>query len=915
MSFFPFRTAREFLRVTVLVLILAATSGYWFYQQFLGDLPDLRGIEDYRPALTSLVVDRNGLLIAEFHEERRRLVPIGEIPEATQLAFVAAEDKSFFEHRGLDYSSILRAAKANLLGGGIKQGASTITQQTVKSLLLSPERTFRRKIREMVLARRIEEFFTKNEILYLYVNQIYFGHGAWGIGQAARDYFGKDVKDLSVSESALLAGLPQRPSDYSPYRNPASAERRRLYVLGRMLADDFIDETSYAEAVADPPVIQAHEDQAGLGNAEHFSEFVRRHLFDAIGGEAVLRDGLIIETTLDLELQRAAVAALRKGLEAHDRRQGYRGPLRQVESEAVEEEILRLGESNGALLVDDSDDPVVAILTEALGAGSAETDAAPGLPGLSETNPADLATLDGLADLFTPTPSLPFDTPLDGIVLSLDSESQSARVAFAPGVEGRVDLEDVNWAREPNPDRRPRPVKRIGDIFAPGDVARFLRLADHPVPDEPEGESSPGETALPPPPRLGLHQSPIVEGALLSFENGTGDVLAMVGGYDYQSSEFNRATQAKRQPGSAFKPFIYGAALEKGYTPVSEVVDRPVVYTDPVSGFVWAPRNYGRRFFGPMPLRNALKKSINNATVHLFRDLGVDFVIDYTHRFGIQSPLVRDLSLALGSSSMTLLELTTAYSVFPNKGRLIPPRFIKRVTRRDGTVLVEDVFLTNPPEEPPPAVAAPGPPAVAASGPLATAAPVLAEPEVAPSQVEGEKPEAESLADEDPALDEDRVISEADAYLMSDLLAAVVQEGTGRGLLRLGRPLAGKTGTTNEQGDAWFMGFSPDVTTGVWVGHDDNHVLGFGETGAGAALPIWRDFMRVALAEREARDFEVPAEHIVFQRIDRDTGLIADASTKNAYFQPFIEGTEPKRSVSERESASDARRALREDIF
>lgn len=904
MSFFPFRTAREFLRVAALLLILAGTAGFWFYQQFLGDLPDLRGIEDYSPALTSLVLDRNGLLIAEFHEERRRLVPIGEIPEATQLAFVAAEDKSFFEHKGLDYSSILRAARANLLGGGIKQGASTITQQTVKSLLLSPERTFRRKFREMVLARRLEEFFTKNEILYLYVNQIYFGHGAWGIGQAARDYFGKDVKDLSISESALLAGLPQRPSDYSPYRNPASAERRRLYVLGRMLADGFIDEESYAEAVADPPLIQEHEDQAGLGNAEHFSEFVRRHLFDAIGGEVVLRDGLIIETTLDLELQRAAVAALRKGLEAHDRRQGWRGPLRQVESEGLEAEILRLGESNAPLFVDESDDPMVEILAQALGAESAETDTT---AEFAETDPPDLATLERLAEVFTPPPSLPFDTPLEGIVLSLDAESQSARVAFAPGVEGRVDLKDVNWAREPNPDRRPRPVKRIGDVFAPGDVAQFLRLADHPLPDETEDESSPGEAALPPPPRLGLHQAPIVEGALLSFENGTGDVLAMVGGYNYRSSEFNRATQAKRQPGSAFKPFIYGAALEKGYTPVSEVVDRPVVYTDPVSGFVWAPRNYGRRFFGPMPLRNALKKSINNATVHLFRDLGVDFVIDYANRFGIQSPMERDLSLALGSSSMTLLELTTAYSVFPNKGRLVPPRFIKRVTRRDGTVLVEDVFLTSPSEETPPAVAAPGAPAATP--------PVLAEPEAPPLDLDDAASEAESLADEDPPLEKDRVISEADAYLMSDLLAAVVQEGTGRGLLRLGRPLAGKTGTTNEQGDAWFMGFSPDLTTGVWVGHDDNRVLGFGETGAGAALPIWRDFMRVALAAREVRDFEVPAEHIVFQRIDRDTGLIADASTKNAYFQPFIEGTEPERSVSERESASDARRALREDIF
>jgi penicillin-binding protein 1A len=389
----------------------------------------------------------------------------------------------------------------------------------------------------------------------------------------------------------------------------------------------------------------------------------------------------------------------------------------------------------------------------------------------------------------------------------------------------------------------------------------------------------------------------------------------MVGGYDYRHSEFNRATQAERQPGSAFKPFIYGAALQKGYTPVSEVVDRPVVYTDPVSGFVWAPRNYGRHFFGPMPLRNALKKSINNATVHLFRDVGVDFVIDYANRFGIHSPLERDLSLALGSSSMTLLELTTAYSVFPNKGRLVVPRFIRRVIRRDGTVLLEDVLLGNPREPAAPAVASRGiePGDTSAVGePSEGGALALARAGSEPGQ---EVPDESSADPDSETLPDDRVISEAAAYLMSDLLSAVVQEGTGRGLLRLGRPLAGKTGTTNEQGDAWFMGFSPDLTTGVWVGHDDNSVLGFGETGAGAALPIWRDFMRVALADRPIRDFEVPANHIVFQRIDRDTGLIADASTQDAYFQPFIEGTEPRRSVSQQESDSDARRALREDVF
>ena len=495
---------------------------------------------------------------------------------------------------------------------------------------------------------------------------------------------------------------------------------------------------------------------------------------------------------------------------------------------------------------------------------------------------------------------------LSGVVTLVDPETQTARISFAPGVDGVAHLKDVKWAREADPKRRPYSVKNIETIFEPGDVALFTRVEDS------SPEPAEGVQALP---RMTLFQSPIVQGALISFENDNGHVLSLVGGYDYTRSEFNRATQARRQPGSAFKPLIYGAALEKGYTPVSEVVDRPVVYTDPVSGFIWAPRNYGRHFFGPMPMRNALKKSINNATVHLFRDIGVDFVIDYARRFGIQSPLSRDLSLALGSSSMTLLEITTAYGVFANRGHRVTPIFVDRVTGPQGQALLENLPLGPPP------------PALEDLPQLASL-----EPEPVPLEAD-ELPEEVAIqadwVEEEPGSEEillggfeeiepepdSRVITEAAAYLMSDLMKAVVQEGTGRKLRRLGRPLAGKTGTTNDQGDAWFVGFSPEFTTGVWVGHDDNRVLGFGETGAGAALPIWSEFMEVALTDLPMRDFEVPAEHITFRRIDRETGLLADANTRNAYFQPFVEGTEPQKSVSQRESDSDARQALLDDVF
>jgi len=946
------RVLRALLALVLLFAVGAAGGAWWFYDTFLRDLPDLQRIEDYTPARTSIVLDREGRGIGEFYEERRRLVPIDEIPKHVQLAFVAAEDGSFFEHEGLDYRGILRAALANLRAGGAKsQGASTITQQMVKSLLLSPEKTYRRKIREMFLARDIEKRFTKQEILYLYLNQIYFGQGAWGVEEAARTYFGKSVREIGVSEAALLAGLPQRPSEYSPYRNPESAEKRRRYVLGRMAADAIIDEDTYAEALATPPELASPAEDEVYGPAAHFTELVRRYLYERLGGEAVLEGGLTIETTLDLDLQLTAVDAVRAGLQAHDHRQGWRGAIRTAKKGEIDAAVAESAAENADVFVELFAEDLGLELGDAAAEGGleaqadAETEAQAGDPTRAEPTyiadiesetlepiePTEASEDDAAAmagdreetEVPEPLPlalDVPFEEPLMGVVVAVDKERDVARVALGSGLEGTLSLEDVDWAREPNPKARPRAVRHIEWIVQVGDVARFVRLPDPEPEDGEEAEPAapprgiydplltaeqlaeleaagelPEPLALLPVARLDIYQVPLVQGSLLSMEVDTGDVLALVGGYDYEKSEFNRAVQAKRQPGSAFKPFIYGAALARDYTPVSEVVDRPVVYTDPVSGFTWAPRNYGRRFYGPMPLRNALKKSVNNATVHLFREVGVDYVIDYARRLGIQSPLSRDLSLALGSSSVTLLELTTAYAVFPNHGQRVLPRFITKVMAADGSVLLEDVPLGTPP----PPVLRPLGTGFAAEG----------------AAVRTTSVDALDVYPDSEIMPTNEIISEAQAYLMCDLLRAVVEEGTGRRLKRLGRPLAGKTGTTNEQGDAWFMGFSPSVVTGVWVGNDDNTVLGWGETGAGAALPIWGDFMKVALKGKPIRDFDVPDENIVFERIDRDTGLIADANAVNAYFQPFIAGTVPERTLSERTTARDAEEALREDLF
>jgi penicillin-binding protein 1A len=904
---------RVLLLLVLLLAFGAGAGGAYVYVTFLTDLPDLRTVEDYQPALTSRVLDHNGVLIGQYATERRVIVPLGSLPPHVGLAFVAAEDSHFFEHGGIDYASILRAAWVDIRAGGIKQGASTITMQLVKQMLLSPERRFSRKLREMVLARQIESHFTKDEILYLYLNQIYFGSGAWGIGEATETYFGKPASELTISEAALLAGLPQRPSAYSPFVNPHLAEKRRTYVLRRMREDGTINRAVYQEQLDNPPVLRVREPNVNFIAAKHFTEEVRRYLFDRLGGERVLSGGLVIETTLDIELQKTARDSVRARLIEHDHRRGYRGALRQVS--------------------------VFDLTTE--------------IEKLATANQLEMREVDGVVEGLEGNEAVVFELPnaiavgqrVEGVVVSVDPERGIARVAFAPRVEGQVALEDVSWAREADVKKRPRAVKNIDAIFAVGDVAKFIRLEGEPLVslEDPLLEAEPldgteelaefdaedgvldtledtieEEPASAPLIRVSIFQEPLVEGALLSMEVDTGDVRAMVGGYDYNRSQFNRATQALRQPGSAFKPFIYGAALSRDYTPVSTLYDRPAVYTDPVSGFVWRPQNYGRHFYGPMPMRAALVRSINNATVHLFRDVGVDYVIDYARRLGIQSPLSRDLSLALGSSSVNLVELTSAYAVFPNQGRRVTPRFITRVTDRKGNILLEDVPLGP---QPPPVLRAlqfvsdadkkaegDTPEAIAAIN-ARNKAKNKARNEDLELGIGGGYPDAEIVPT-------NQIISEADAYLMCDLLQAVVKDprGTGWRLRKLGRPLGGKTGTTNNQKDAWFMGFSPDIVTGVWVGRDDSTALGWGETGSRAAAPIWVDYMEAALKERPVLNFQEP-DDIVTVRIDRDNGLLADVATTDAYFQPFLEGTEPTESTANRKSDGDTQRTIREDFF
>lgn len=872
------------LRIVLLAFVLlalgaAAVGAGAFYFLVLFDLPNIKSLADFQPALSSQIVDRKGRPIGEFFEERRQLIAIEEVPKHVIDAFVAGEDASFFSHEGIDYVSILRAAIKNLSakldssGGGRLQGGSTITQQVAKSFI-SPERTLRRKFKDIMLARRLEKNLTKNEILYLYLNQIFFGQG-YGVVEAARQYFGKSVQELTISEAALLAGLPKAPSAYSPYANPKAAEGRRLYVLAEMRKNKFIDEAAYQEAVASPPVLHRPKELKNYAAAAYFTEEIRRDLVRRIGNETILRGGLKIETTLDLDLQYAAVKAVRAGLSELDHRRGYRGPLRQTQSLATELKNLAVENKFAS-----KDEAQTAKFTDEKSNTKRKTQNS-----VAPSNGKPNAAKPTFDELF------PEDRVFIGVITKLSPETATATVGFAPNLFGTVLLGDVSWARR---DQRSGVASSIDKVFQVGDVAKFKRIAP---------KISGKNTKLPSEEqwRFSLFQEPKVEGALLSADVASGDVLALVGGYDFERSEFDRATQARRQPGSSFKPIVYSAAISKNFTPASILVDRPFIYRDEYTGNVWRPKGYTGEFLGRMLLRDALAQSINNVAIHLLDDVGLDYTIEHARKLGIEAPLVHNMSLALGSSDLSLLELTRAYTVFPSGGKFKPLRYVVRVIDRNGKVLLENLPLGNDPELA--AKQAVKPSNAAKAAPTATAAPGSATPNGSAS----------------PALPKGQVLPETDAFLMVDLMRGVVSSGTAMKALSLGtfsdgKPIvAGKTGTTNDQADAWFMGFSPNITTGVWVGFDEKTLLGRGETGSRAALPIWIDYMRAAIKRYPPEAFVVP-EDIVFANIDRDTGFLTSSKTQRSVYLPFRKGTQPT-AASSLQQETDEAKALRNELF
>lgn len=796
------RFALVLLRLLMVGLGLAALGVAGVVGLFLyygRELPDFEKLTDYRPPQVTRVYDRHGVPVAEFFHERRTVVPIDRIPRVLKQAVLAAEDASFYEHAGLDYLGIVRAVVTDVRQMRLAQGASTITQQVVKNLVLSSERSIARKVKEAILARRLEQNLSKDEILYLYLNHIYFGHHRYGVEEASRFYFGKSVDELSLGEAAVLAGLPQSPARLSPLRDPKRAKARQTYVLNQMAANGFITRAQ-ADAEIARPILVARDSFQPVG--PYYAEEVRRRLVARYGEELVYGGGLRVETGMDRRMQRAADEALRRGLEAVDRRFGYRAPEVTLDAKLLEEARPQLAEKLKRRLPTREQGGPPETVWDFSSVDSERAKQADTLIGA-----VDIRALDEGMVLVAPVAAVNKDE------VTVDLGNRTGVIAF----------ESMKWARPYSPARWTAAPKQASDVLQPNQLVR-VRVKSIPA------AAGDAPTTV----KLELDQVPVVQGALVSIDPATRDVVALVGGYDFARSAFNRGTQARRQPGSTFKPFVYAAALASGrFTTASILNDAPETIRDPWTGKAWRPQNYEKDVFdGPMMLREALARSKNTISVRLIEAVGPQAVIDIARRAGIESDLPENLTLALGTGEVTPLELTNAFATLAAMGHRADPILIRRVVDPEGKVLEEHQAI--PEEAIPPAV----------------------------------------------------------AYITTSLMQSVVEMGTARRARELNREVAGKTGTASGHRDAWFSGFTPSLVATAWVGFDDHSPIGRAETGGGASLPIWLDFMRVALEDAPRASFEMP-EGVEAVRIDPGTGR-RSAEGAPGRLELFVEGTAPE---------------------
>jgi penicillin-binding protein 1A len=768
-----------FILSTLLFLLCGAFLFFYYSHQ----LPDFKPLKEPLLNVYSTVYSEEDEVVGKFLMGNRIPIPYDRLPKTLVDAFTAAEDAEFFKHKGIDFKGITRAMFKNLMAGRIVQGGSTITQQVTKIFFLTPKRSLLRKLKEVAYAFGLERNLSKEEILFLYLNNIYLGNGAYGVEAAAESYFNKRTEQLNLAEIAMMAGLVKAPSRYSPINNLKRAKERQIYVLTRMTDLGFISQEQKEKAQQTPLKFQSRE-SAYFSKAPYFTEFIRQLVERKYGKEKLYQEGLRIYTTLDLSLQRAAQKDVEMGIRDLDKRQGFRGPIQSLSQKEMKD---LQNKKKGTL------------------------------------NP------------------LRQNETYEGVILSKE-DSKKHFTVWVEDRKGILPYSESTWALQirPTPTYNPQKVKKPGDLLNPGDVVH-VRVKEL-------------STKKDQPPVLSLDQEPLIQGALICLDPQTGYVKTIVGGRDFSESQFNRALHSRRQPGSAFKPIIYAAALEKGYNPSTIIMDSPVEYEDYDEGTYWAPKNYDKNFMGPITFRNALAHSRNVVTVKILEDIGLGHVLKFIKRLGIDSPIKRDLSVALGTSGVSMLELAQAFGVFANGGERVKPIFIKKIVTLKGEVLEENypyVELEEKEEE--------------EEGNGEPSSPVLREP----------------------------VISPQHAFIMTHLLQGVVQHGTGQRAKVLNRPIAGKTGTSSDYTDAWFIGYSPSLLTAVWVGFDEKTSLGKDETGARAALPIWVAFMNEALADVPVEDFKAPPG-IVMKKVNIETGLLSHEESSETIIEAFVEGMLPE---------------------
>ena len=869
------------------LFLLAVIFGLGTVIVFSMGLPKIASLADYRPNIPSRILSKDGTVLAEIALENREVTQFDEVPQLIIDAFLSAEDSSFFDHAGVDYMGVLRAFLANLRAGRVVQGGSTITQQVAKSFLLTQKRSYSRKIKDILLARKIEKRFSKKEILYLYLNQVYLGGGYYGIKAAFHGYFGKELDEASIAEAAMVAGLLVAPGRYSPYINPERASFRQRYVLARLYNNGVISREEYREALKEK--IHFRLWKSRKFKAGHFTDWVRRMVIERIGEDELKTGGYSIQTYLDWELQQTAEKAVLKGVREIDKRQGFKGPIGFIESSKMEEWVSneRIGfyrNQSNYFTIGENFERIYEISFE-----EEELESARKQVEDFRKVVKSLKWRAGYSKNDVVLQYLKKNKLYRAVVEYVDN---SARLIYVNllGIKGVIPYEKFRWARKREISEKRKDfhyITRPSSIVKKGDLvwvqienlkANISKVA--------HGNYSTTLKKLSFRNRklvrtqmfleLSLEQDVEVQAALVSLNPFNGEVLSFVGGVDFDKSQFNRALQSHRQPGSCFKPILFAAALENGYTPASIIIDSPETLGSGVASLNWKPRNYDGKFQGPITFRNSLEKSRNVPTIKMAHKMGIPLILDYTKRIGLKAELDRDLSLALGSFGVTLMNLTSTYAIFPNGGKKITPKFILSIIDRNGIEIPLEENKNSDEDTP------------AMEDELTRIGASDEEVnELSEASLSEEKKDNQFLKN----LEGDQIYDPRLAYIMTNLLRGVVLHGTGRKARELSLFLGGKTGTTNDYVDAWFVGFSARLATGVWTGFDENQSLGWGESGAKSALPIWKDFMRHGLKKFGEYAFRPPTG-IVNVKIDKETGKLANGGQKE-FEEAFVEGTEP----------------------